>query len=128
MPRVSTTILHATGPAEAKPEAGHEGVIVTLESVATDAPDAFVVLLATAKLTTPAEAEEVTLRIRRGGLTGTEVASVTRGIGASGNATVTLFGFDDPGDVAGEDYVLTLEEKKATVQDTAHAAQLVALY
>lgn len=114
MPKQPQRSITAKGAENAESTAGEETVVVTMPGVTTTPTNNQVTFKATASLVTEAEGEEVTMRIRRTGVTGAEVGKVAVALGASAKASVTLIAEDNPGEVAGMTYVLTLQEKKAT--------------
>lgn len=103
-----------------------ETVLATLPPVSTDGSVQRVQLQAFASFTTGAGTTGYTLRIRRGtGITGTVVA--TSGIIAAAASTLVaggVDGLDAPGEVADQQYVLTVQLAGATGNGTGSLAGL----
>lgn len=118
MPADKIARYFVEGAEKTEGEAGKEKVILTLAGIDTTQERPTVNLEVNAPLTTEAEAEETILRIRRVGVTGTEVKKVALKIAASSTSEVNFSAQDKPGEVAGLTYVLTAEQKKATKKDT----------
>lgn len=118
MPADKVARYFTEGAEKTEGEAGKEKVILTLPGIDTTQERPTVNLEVNAPLTTEAEAEETILRIRRTGVTGTEVKKVAQKIAASANGEINFAAQDKPGEVAGLTYVLTAEQKKATKKDT----------
>lgn len=109
MSKANFHILQATGgAAEEVGAAGAEAVIATLEGLITTPENPTVQLDANVPITTVGEDTEVIVRIRRTGLTGTEVEKVTVKPGASAITNCSIQGSDNPGDTAGLKYVVTM--------------------
>lgn len=101
----------AEGAAEARVGAeGAEAVVVELKGIDTDSAQAPVQLEANVPITTPAEATEQTVRIRRETLTGRTVATEVIKLGASNKGVASINANDIPGLVANMTYVVTLQE------------------
>lgn len=99
----------ATGAAEVKQAAAAEAVVVESTPINTtpDTPD--VLITAVVPFATAAESTTVEVTIRREGVEGAEVAKVITQPGASNQAQITLEATDNPGEVAGLKYVVTVK-------------------
>ncbi len=105
-----------------------ETVLATLPPISTDGAAQQVSLQATAVFATGTGVTGVTLRIRRGtGITGTVVAmSGSVVAAASTGIDLGVDGVDNPGEVADQQYVLTVQQAGATGNGTAQLAAIAA--
>lgn len=128
MARQSKREVFAKGAASVSGEAGKEKVVLTLAGVTTEQQDQSVRLEGTCPLESEAECEQCTVRLRRGGVAGALIAEVKVAMVGATKAVVPIEGFDEPGEVAGQEYVMTIEEKKATKIDKALVPTLCATF
>lgn len=107
-----------------------ETVIAQLSGVSTDRADAIVNLEAVAQVTWGTGTTAATLRVRRGvDATGTLVGSaVAEGMAAGATDDMELQVQDQPGEVAGQSYVLTVQQTGASANGTAQQSSLAANY
>lgn len=111
MARVLPRLRTAKGAEKAKVGAeGKEAVIAAVAGIGVTPENPAVQLDANLALITPAESTEQVVRVRRGGLTGTEVAKITIKAGASAKTSVSIQVQDEPGEQADVEYSLTLED------------------
>lgn len=99
-----------------------ETVVATIPNVNTQDPGANVAIEATVTLTTGTATTAVVLRIRRGSVTGTIIgeAETDTPIGAAGSTDPYSIGAtDQPGEVASQNYVVTVQQTAATGNGTA---------
>lgn len=110
----------------ASPALAAETVVATLPGVTLDSASRHVLLEAWIAWTVGTTAATGQLRIRQSTLTGTVVANsgILTQLTAAGLRTDSVFGIDQPGDVAGFTYVLTLQVPAATAISTISAAYL----
>lgn len=106
--------------------AGKETIIAVTPAIDAGPTNGTVFLGGTAVLQTAAETTQVIIRIRRGSLTGQEVAKVETKPGASTETAIPIQGEDVPGEVSGLRYYLTAQDvakkesqsKSSTVEAT----------
>ena len=105
-----------------------ETVLVTTPPLSTDGAAQQVSLQATAIFATGTATTAVRLRIRRGtGITGTVVADSGSVVAAaSSGIDLGVDGVDSPGEVADQQYVLTVQQTSATGNGTAQLAAIAA--
>lgn len=98
-----------------------ETVILTIPGVTTRDKSEQVSLTATALVTAGAGTTAITARLRRGAdATGVLVGEGNAQTAAAGNTVgVTIDAVDTPGEVAGQSYVLTLQQTAATGNGTS---------
>lgn len=105
-----------------------ETVIASVTGITTGVGRGTVDLEAVANLTTNAGTTKTTLRIRRTGVAGTEVAKVVVKPGASGEVSIPMQAIDvPPGELAGGTYVLTAQET-AAVSSTSVSSRISATF
>lgn len=96
--------------------AGEEKVVATIPGLSTQAPGGKVIFDGSIQAALGAGAASVVLRIRRGGLAGTAVAtSASINVTASTTVALPVNGEDEPGEVAGQGYVLTAQPTGGTL-------------
>ena len=109
-----------------------ESVVIASPRVIVDDPQSVVILHGMIDVTLGADASAATLKLKRGAtIAGT---LITKG-GTWGPFTVTpalevpglVMGFDEPGDVFDEQYVLTITVTDASAASTVNAAYLEAI-
>lgn len=122
--------LFAQGPANATVPTTTETVVATLSGVDTASASGLVQLQGEVNITTGAGTTGVVVRIRRGTTTaGVQVgASVTDDVSAGVGSSPTIQVEDAPGPVAGQSYVLTVQQNSATANGTSVSASLRAVY
>lgn len=127
--RAGTNSISTNTAAVAEVEGAAETVVAVLKAVNTDVGRERVLLVGQAFWTAAATSENMTLRIRRGETTaGPEVVKATTNSVVSRPNECSIQGSDEPGQVAGQAYCLTLQESKAAAKDTAVAVSLSATY
>jgi len=107
MGRVNREIA-AVGAAEVELAGGAEAIVCTLDGVDTTTVNDTVVLTAEVPISAGVESVLQTVRIRRTGVEGAEVAKAELTTVASTQHVVTLSAVDEPGEIAGGKYVVTL--------------------
>lgn len=106
-----------------------ETVVATLSDVETTGAGDAVDLQGSVDITAGTGATAVTLRVRRGGVAGAVVrANNPQTIAAGNTATLDIEATDNPGDVAGQVYVLTVQQTAASANGTVNHADLRATY
>jgi hypothetical protein len=104
-----------------------ETILATLSGIATDGPGQTVRITGWAQVTPGTGATSLTLRIRRGtAITGPvvgEANAVAGGVAAGSAREIDVEAIDTLGDVAGQSYVLTIQQAAATGNGTALQAQ-----
>lgn len=97
-----------------------ETVLATLPPLSSDGQAQSVLLEGVAGFTVGTGTTTVTVRIRRGtGITGTAVASIAGVNVTAGNVVqIPINGVDTPGEVADQQYVLTVQQAAATANGT----------
>lgn len=106
-----------------------ETVVATVTGVTTQGGGDRVRLRGWVQLLSGAATTTVTLRVRRGSVTGTlvgEANPVTIPTAAGGTDEYEIVTTDTPGEVAGQSYVLTVTQASATGNGTASQASLEA--
>lgn len=98
-----------TSTAETKAKEATETTILTLPAISTQNPNTKVIFDCTLVVLTGKEATGLVARIRRGTLTGTEIVKFAEvAQGAEKQVSISLNGEDEPGEVAGLAYLVTL--------------------
>lgn len=114
----------------ASPAAAAETAVCTVKGITSRGGSGSVSLSGAVDLSIGTAGTAVTLRIRRGDTTaGTAVA--TAGpftVTATDRYPLQVEGLDAPGEIAGQDYTLTVQVTSATAASTVNAASLSALY
>lgn len=120
---------NGSGVAVATSNAG-ETVAATLAGVSPDTPGAVVTLDGTLDITSGLTVTAVTIRIRRGvDATGVLVGTPeVPPIAASTRGTFAIQAVDQPGEVVGQSYVLTVQQTGGTSAGTVNSAVLTATY
>ena len=129
MPAVQPIIIQ-TKTVVASPALAAETTIAQITLPSTADANANVDLSGWAAFTVGTAGTAVRLRIRNGSLTGTVVGdtgALTGGIAAGNLVAQDVEGFDNPGEVAGLLYVLTLQVTAATAASTVSAVKLRAI-
>ena len=110
--------------------AAAETVCATMAGVSTDNAGATIVLDGTVDLTTGTGTTAITLRIRRGvDATGVLVGvAEVPPIAASTRGTFAIQAVDQPGEVAGQSYVLTAQQTGGTGAGVINSAVLSGVY
>lgn len=105
-----------------------ETVIATTAGLSTPGPGMTVRLLGTSHLTLGAGATGITMRIRRGvDTTGVVVGTAdTLAEAASTTVQADVGGEDTPGEVAGQQYVMTAQQVAAAANGSALSGELIA--
>jgi hypothetical protein len=128
MPRIAPEIRVAQSVTDVAMNAALEVVAIQLDGVSTENLDEDVVLIGFMEVLTAALTTALTARIRRGNsIAGTlvgEAAAVPAG--ASVITTAFQFARDNPGIVAGQSYVLTLQPTGPAANGTILHAELLA--
>ena len=120
---------YTDGPANTGLTTTAETVVATL-TIGGDTPEGDQIILeGFCQVTTGAGTTGLQLRVRRGGLTGAQVGPTSQlAAGAAAAASIGIQCSDTPGEVAGQTYVLTVQQVAATGNGTAVAANLQATY
>lgn len=102
-----------------------ETVALTLPAISTPGPDAAVHIDGSLSMTYGTAATAVTVRVRRGtDATGTLVGEANAETVSAGNTSEQTFDVrDTPGEVAGQTYVVTVQQTAATGNGTVLAAE-----
>lgn len=106
---------------------GKEAVVAEVKGVNTTPESPTVMLDVNVPVITAAESTEVTVKVRRNGIAGAVVAEVTEKPGASAKQQVQVQAEDEPGEVAGMTYVVTLTDV-AKKQSKSAKATIQAVY
>ena len=130
MPLGAPKEAYAQGAANVALATSVETVVCTLSGVDATPGGDQVVIQGNAVMNTGTGTTDVTLRIRRGAdATGVEVGSYAEQVaGAGQEVTVEIQAEDSPGEVAGESYVLTVQQVGATANGTCSSSSLLATY
>lgn len=122
MPQV--TVKNAQATADVALVTTAETVVLTIPGVTTRDKSEQVTLLATSVVTAGVGATALTPRLRRGvDATGTLIGEGNAQTAAAGSTyAVAIDGVDTPGEVAGQSYVLTVQQAAATGNGTALAS------
>ena len=129
MPKQGVTSRQAQQGATAIPTTT-ETVICTLAGISTDRADAVVNLEAVAQVTWGTGTTGATLRVRRGiDATGVLVGTGVAETATAGQTTDEELQVQDfPGEVAGQSYVLTIQQTAASANGNSQQASLAANY
>lgn len=128
MAKVAPRFKQGKGGANAKTgAAGEEAIVCELKGVDVTPENAAIQLDVNCPVTTSGTSTEVIVRIRRVGLTGTEVAKVQLKPGASAITGIPLQANDEPGESANLTYVVTLQDV-AGKQSEANGCTIQATY
>jgi len=105
-----------------------ETVVASLSGVQTDNIYRRILLSGVVEVNPGTGATSLTLRIRRDSVSGTAIGTaVTVACTASTKLSATIAATDEPGEVAGQTYVLTAQQGGATGNGTCDVALLSAL-
>lgn len=106
-----------------------EVIAVVLNDISTDDPQAKVVLIGRATVSTGTGGTAVNLRIRRGNTTTSPLVGelVAHAVSAGASSSATIIVEDVPGEVFLQSYTLTVEQVGATAAGTIANASLTAL-
>lgn len=127
MPKAHLTQFLSDGPANVTLTTTAETVVCTLVPISTSGPSTQVILEGAAQITAGTSTTGVQLRVRRGGLTGTQVGATSQTAGDARTQLQASIQVDDfPGDVANQVYVLTAQQVAATGNGTSVSANLSA--
>lgn len=131
MPRRPNTIRRNAEATAVKLATAAETVVATLGGVTTDVGGALVIVEGAVAVLLGATGTSFVVRVRRGTTTGgTELAKVTlNALTAAKNYSASIMCQDrQEGEVAGQSYVLTVENVGATTEGEALQADLSATY
>lgn len=120
----------ATNTVIASPAAAAETIIAKLSGVSVAGPDSIVKLDAAVNISIGTAGIAVTLRVYRGdATTDTKVYDSGQLVTSAGDEyTLPLATVDTPGEVAGQDYILTAEVASAAAASTVHNVGFSATY
>ena len=106
-----------------------ETIIATLPPFTPGSQTPLIRLFATIRMATAALTTAVTLRIRRGTTTAGPVVGTSDAVteSASVNINMTTGGEDSPGDVAGVQYILTIQATGPAANGSCTFAELIAM-
>lgn len=128
MARLGQVVQDADSPGVVPLVTTAETVIATLPGISTPGADAKVMLEGQAAITAGTAATNVQLRIRRGTTAaGAQVGgTVQSAVAAGAQIGVGIQVDDNPGEVAGQQYVLTAQQVAATGNGSVQSANLQA--
>lgn len=129
MPNVPFTAQSVTVTAATAVVAATETVIATLPGISPPYTSPIIRFLASMRMTTAALTTAMTLRIRRGtGITGTLVGTADAVVqSASALIAMSTGGEDQPGEVAGQQYVLTAQATGPSANGSVTFAEMLAM-
>lgn len=129
MPRPAPEIRVAVTAVDVPLVAATEVVALQLDGISTENPDEDVLILAFATVTTAALTTALTTRIRRGTTIAGALVGEANAVGAAAAVTVSVAGYgrDNPGAVASQSYVVTVQATGPAANGSILSAIIVAI-